>query len=601
MHRTFSVPRLIGWWSLLVALTLHVGTLAASAQSTIQPANYAPGQSDNPQRPVIRMVLGTSSTCTMTTRADLKRVENPNGKIVRVERIPDKTNEIRLVAEFPGRTFVTFTDQKDYVEIHEVVVVGEVQDAKKITMLKLEKGDQVTKTLEKAALGGLRITRSEVVEVKQAQNDPKSFTFIARGAGLTRVFFFSDKDQQNILAVFDVEVAPEDPIGQLRDIIKQIPTASVTVTKIKLPPLAGVPQQPGVPITTDGVILTGYVTNAELTLQGPPSRRARRLFPASPTGQMQQVSSGATTTTTTLTRDNVINQIRIAGVQQVQLHVVVAVVNRSRARQMSFSFAANGNEWFAVQPPIGGGPPPSSTRSALASRNTAGGAAGRRHRAPPSPTGHRQFPNVQPSAWAFHNNNNFLSFLQILTTEGVTKILAEPRVTTLSGRPANILSGGSTPILTSAGVGAPSVSYQQFGTVVNCLPVVQGNGKILLEVKADISSINAANGISIAGVTPTSVPGFDQRTAQVTVMLEDGQTIAIGGLIQNKVNATRSSKIPESSAIFRYPASIFFTSKTWRNDGRRGNGHSGDAAPGRSDRLHEVPEVPAGPRDAQSR
>ena len=136
------------------------------------------------------------------------------------------------------------------------------------------------------------------------------------------------------------------------------------------------------------------------------------------------------------------------------------------------------------------------------------------------------------------NKSSFTGFLQALRTEKLAKVLAEPRVTTLSGRPAFIISGGETPILTSSGQGAPSVSYKQFGTVVNFLPIVLGNGKIHLEVRPELSDKDDTLGISVGGVTPTIVPGFTTRSAQVAVQIEDGQTLAIGGLIQNKINAT---------------------------------------------------------------
>src|SRR6266851_7089362 len=90
MHRTFSVPRLIGWWSLLIALTLQVGIHAASAQNPLQPAPFAPAQPSNQYAQHIELAVGMSRACQMTTRADLKRVENPNSRVVKVERIPNK-------------------------------------------------------------------------------------------------------------------------------------------------------------------------------------------------------------------------------------------------------------------------------------------------------------------------------------------------------------------------------------------------------------------------------------------------------------------------------------------------------------------------------
>jgi Flp pilus assembly secretin CpaC len=523
MHRTFSVPRRIGWWSLLVSVTLHVGIQAASAQNILQPASF-PGRQEEPQRPVILMAVGTSLTCAMTSKADLKRVENPNSKVVRVGRVPDKNNEILLVAEYPGRTQVTLIDHRDHAEVRDVVVTGEVpQDAKNVAKVRFEKGDQKTFKLEKVPLGGLRIAKSEVVEIRQSQTDPMSFTVIAVGPGTTRVFFYADKGQQDILAVYDFEVAPEDAIGQLRDFIRTLPTAGVTATPIRLPAGGGDKRNEK---AENGVILTGKVTVAQDATAI--VAVAKRLFPATILGQ-QTTAVGGLATANDLLRENVINYIEIGGVQQVDLHVVVAVVNRSRGKQLQFSWNTNGPNWFASSI-IGGGPfalsnilspvTPATTTASLTGPATSNLALG-----------------------ILNNNNSFLGFLQILTSEGVTKILAEPRVTTLSGRPAYIVSGGETPILTSSGVGAPSVSYKNFGTVVSCLPTVMGNGKILLEVKPEISSINAANGVTIGGATPTAVPGFDTRSAQVTIQVEDGQTLAIGGLVQNKFTNT-VTKVP---------------------------------------------------------
>lgn len=216
---------------------------------------------------------------------------------------------------------------------------------------------------------------------------------------------------------------------------------------------------------------------------------------------------------------SVVNYMRVGGVQQVSLEVVVALVNRSELRQMAFSWAVPTNSAFAnsiLQSPLN----PTGT---IATASTAFAAA---------LTG---TPNLNAGFTGDHAS--FTGFLQALRTEGLAKILSEPRVTTLSGRPAFIVSGGETPILMSGGVGVPSVSYKQFGTVVNFLPIVMGNGKIHLEVRPELSARNDANGISIPGVTPTVIPGFVTRSAQVAVQMEDGQTLAIGGLIQSSVNA----------------------------------------------------------------
>jgi pilus assembly protein CpaC len=66
------------------------------------------------------------------------------------------------------------------------------------------------------------------------------------------------------------------------------------------------------------------------------------------------------------------------------------------------------------------------------------------------------------------------------------------------------------------------------------LPIVLGNGKIYLEVEPSVSNLNAAFGFSFGGVT---VPGRNVQRVRTSVLMEDGQTFAIGGLIQNTITA----------------------------------------------------------------
>jgi pilus assembly protein CpaC len=151
-----------------------------------------------------------------------------------------------------------------------------------------------------------------------------------------------------------------------------------------------------------------------------------------------------------------------------------------------------------------------------------------------------------------------MGFLQILRTEGVTKILAEPRVTTMSGQWGYVISGGEVPLILPTGVGAPpSITYKQFGTIVQFRPIVKGNGKIYLQVRPELSQVDTALSASITGA---SAPGFQVRSAQVEVEIDEGQTLAIGGLIQNSVTAS-ITRVPVLGDI---PGlGVLFTSKNY--------------------------------------
>jgi pilus assembly protein CpaC len=134
----------------------------------------------------------------------------------------------------------------------------------------------------------------------------------------------------------------------------------------------------------------------------------------------------------------------------------------------------------------------------------------------------------------------FLGLLQALRNEGLVKIVSQPKLMTLSGRSASMLSGGQQAIPESAGLGSVSVRFEPFGTQLSFLPIVLGNGRIHLEVEPEVSNIDASVGTVIGG---TSVPGRSTQRVHTTVELEDGQTLAIGGLIQTEVQATMT-KVP---------------------------------------------------------
>jgi pilus assembly protein CpaC len=157
-----------------------------------------------------------------------------------------------------------------------------------------------------------------------------------------------------------------------------------------------------------------------------------------------------------------------------------------------------------------------------------------------------------------HNGWGFLSFLEALRQENLLKLLAEPRLVTLSGRPASFLVGGEQAIPVPAGLGQIGVQFEEFGTRLNFIPIVLGNGRIHLEVEPEVSNLNPAAGVSING---TTVPGRSTNRVNTTVELESGQTFVIGGLIQRQVQAS-TLKVPILGDVpFLNP---FFSSKSYQ-------------------------------------
>ncbi|MBX9627168.1 MAG: type II and III secretion system protein, partial [Gemmataceae bacterium] len=135
----------------------------------------------------------------------------------------------------------------------------------------------------------------------------------------------------------------------------------------------------------------------------------------------------------------------------------------------------------------------------------------------------------------------FFGALRALRSEGLAKLLAEPRVVTQTGRPAFFLAGGRQATLSPAsGINGPGVQYEQVGTQLEVLPIVYGNNQIWLEINPQFRAVNQGLGIVTSFGT---VPGFTEQQARCAVMLESGQTFAIGGLIQTSVQAS-STRVP---------------------------------------------------------
>ena len=306
-------------------------------------------------------------------------------------------------------------------------------------------------------------------------------------------------------------------------------------------------------LAKDSVILMGYVSSAEdvpLILQiatsivdpvlaQAQSQIVQGTSTTVPTNSLnsQNQQTGSNTTgnsSNPQSSSKVINALRVAGVQQVQLDVVVAQVSRSEFRQIGFNFLSSQNSSF-----IG------STLNGLAAQPTQIGRIASGGTAQGSVLAANGFiasglsPNIPFGV--LNSNSGFLGFLQALRNESASKLLAEPKLTTSSGKQAFFQVGGEQAVLSgSSGVNGPGAAFQTIGTTLSFLPIVLGNGKIQLTVNPRVRTPNSAFGIQTSF---GFVTGFDDKQVNATVEMETGQTFVIGGLIQNETRGI-VNKIP---------------------------------------------------------
>lgn len=149
----------------------------------------------------------------------------------------------------------------------------------------------------------------------------------------------------------------------------------------------------------------------------------------------------------------------------------------------------------------------------------------------------------------FRKDLNLGGTIQAMEAKNLVQILAEPNLLTVSGKQASFLAGGEFPFPTlqggGAGVGQITIQFREFGVRVNFLPVITPRGTIRLSVTPEVSSLDYANGLTVSGYT---VPGLATRRVQTEVELDNGQSFAIAGLLDNRITSTLN-KIPGLSEI----------------------------------------------------
>lgn len=311
-----------------------------------------------------------------------------------------------------------------------------------------------------------------VISVTKVDRNPNKIRVHAEAAGVTSLVI-TDEDNKNY--TLDVFV-----IGDVRHLQaylnKLFPNSSIRAVAIK-----------------DTVILRGWVTQPEHITE------------------IREVAAEF--------YGKVIDQMKVGGVQQVQLKVRVMEVQRAKIRQLGFNFLF-GNADGAVASTPG---QLTQLSSLTATAATVAGVAD---------------PTV---AFSILNDDAiFQGFLQALKEESLLKILAEPEIVATNGRPASMVAGGEFPILVPQSLGTATIEWREFGVRLQAVPIILGRGRVRLELEPEVSERDFTNAVVTQGFT---VPGLTTRRVNTQVEMRFGETFMIAGLLSTRTTA-RTSKIP---------------------------------------------------------
>jgi type IV pilus assembly protein PilQ len=144
-------------------------------------------------------------------------------------------------------------------------------------------------------------------------------------------------------------------------------------------------------------------------------------------------------------------------------------------------------------------------------------------------------------------NFNLTTFVQALQRVELADVQAEPSVTTLDNRTAEVLVGDKVPIRVvdvsaqggggaggqgQSGVPRATVRFEQTGINLKVTPHVTANRQILMQVHAERSAVKPAS-VDI-GFT------FQTQQADAQVLVDDGETIVVGGLTETDLTVAKS-------------------------------------------------------------
>ena len=230
----------------------------------------------------------------------------------------------------------------------------------------------------------------------------------------------------------------------------------------------------------------------------------------------------------------VINRIRISRPSQVNIRVKIAEVSRDINKRLGFNWSLIGqatSNWalgFAVGNIV--------------------------HQA-----GAFIFPADGANHIASSLSNSSVSVdtvLDLLDTEGLITMLAEPNLTAKTGETASFLAGGEFPIPIAQNNNVTTITYKKFGVSLAFTPTILSDNRINLKVAPEVSQLSSSGALQANGF---NIPSLTTRRAETTVELGSGQSFAIAGLLQNTTNQNLNDvpglkEIPVLGALFRSDA-----------------------------------------------
>jgi general secretion pathway protein D len=155
--------------------------------------------------------------------------------------------------------------------------------------------------------------------------------------------------------------------------------------------------------------------------------------------------------------------------------------------------------------------------------------------------------------------NEFTATLRALATVGKVDVLSRPYILTSDNQQATIMVGQEVPFVTRSQLTESSqtintIEYDDIGIILTVTPHINPDGLVIMDVYPEISALLKDTTVDISETV--KAPVFTRRAAQSRVAIRDGQTIVIGGLMEDRLTDTVNKvpvlgDLPWIGALFR--------------------------------------------------
>lgn len=238
--------------------------------------------------------------------------------------------------------------------------------------------------------------------------------------------------------------------------------------------------------------------------------------------------------------EEIVNNIKIVAPTQVYLKVKVAEVNRTVLSKLDINWGSRIQPNHFAFGVLQGRAPIDATTGAFSS--------GVNLINPPFNSLGGQFND---------GKTNIAGLIDILDSESLATVLAEPNLVAMSGETASFLAGGEFPFPVPQQRNI-TIDFKEFGIKLAFTPTVLSSNKINLRVRPEVSELDRVNQLdfSFTAGTRVQVPGIRTRRVETSVELGSGESLAIAGLFSNNINNALKevpglADIPVLGALFR--------------------------------------------------